>query len=88
MTRETVIRWVAKPLVFASALIPLAFASIAALLFLSRDAPSATRFKARLTASLAFAYSLLVIVGAGAETVFYGFILLMAALPVYVFVKK
>jgi hypothetical protein len=30
----------------------------------------------------------LVIVGAGAETVFYGFILLMAALPVYVFVKK
>ena len=71
-----------------SALIPLAFASIAALLFLSRDAPSATRFKARLTASLAFAYSLLVIVGAGAETVFYGFILLMAALPVYVFVKK
>ncbi len=71
-----------------SALIPLAFASIAALLFLSRDAPSATRTKAKLTASLAFAYSLLVIIGAGAETVFYGFILLMAALPVYVFVKK
>ena len=43
---------------------------------------------ASVTASLAFAYSLLVIIGAGAETVFYGFILLMAALPVCVFVKK
>jgi APA family basic amino acid/polyamine antiporter len=71
-----------------SALIPLAFASIAALLFLSRDAPSASRLRAMLTASLAFLYTMLVIIGAGAQTVFYGFILLMAALPVYVFVKK
>jgi len=69
-------------------LIPLAFASVAALIFLAKDAPSATRRRAIVTAILAFLYSLLVIVGAGAETVFYGFILLMAALPFYVLVKK
>ena len=39
-------------------------------------------------AVLAFLYSLLVIIGAGAETVFYGFILLTAAMPIYVLVAK
>jgi hypothetical protein len=41
-----------------------------------------------LVAVLAFLYSLLVIIGAGAETVFYGFILLTAAMPFYVLVPR
>jgi APA family basic amino acid/polyamine antiporter len=69
-------------------LIPLAFAAIAALIFLRNDQPSVGRTRAVITASLAFLYSLLVIIGAGAETVFYGFILLVAAMPFYVFVSK
>jgi APA family basic amino acid/polyamine antiporter len=35
-------------------------------------------------ASLAFAYSLWAIGGAGAEVVYWGFLLLMAGVPVYV----
>ena len=37
---------------------------------------------------LAFVYSMWAIVGAGAETVFSGFLLLMAGLPVYVWVAR
>ncbi|MDA1305687.1 MAG: amino acid permease [Acidobacteria bacterium] len=40
----------------------------------------------RIIAGLAFVYSLWAIGGAGAETVFWGFLLLMAGLPVYVWI--
>lgn len=69
-------------------LIPLSFAAIAALLFLKHDEPGASRTRGMFVALLAFLYSLLVIIGAGAETVFYGFILLTAAMPFYVFVPR
>ncbi len=69
-------------------LIPLAFASAAALTLLRREAPSRQRVRAMVTASLAFIYSTLVIIGAGAETVFYGFILLMLALPFYMLTRR
>jgi APA family basic amino acid/polyamine antiporter len=69
-------------------LIPLSFAAIAALIFLKQDEPGASRTRSMLVAVLAFLYSLLVIIGAGAETVFYGFILLTAAMPFYVLVPR
>lgn len=65
-------------------LIPLAFAAITALI-LFRGQPKAGR--KLVTAGLAFSYALLVIVGAGQETVYYGFILLVAAMPVYAFIR-
>jgi APA family basic amino acid/polyamine antiporter len=42
----------------------------------------------RVIAGLAFSYSLWAIGGAGAETVYWGFLLLMAGLPVYVWVTR
>ncbi|MBM3750824.1 MAG: amino acid permease [Acidimicrobiia bacterium] len=42
----------------------------------------------RIVAGLAFSYSLWAIGGAGPETVYWGFLLLMAGLPVFVFVRR
>jgi len=42
---------------------------------------------ARTGAAIAFAYSLWAMAGAGAEAVYWGFLLLMAGLPVYVIVN-
>ena len=36
----------------------------------------------------AFVYAMFAIGGAGAETVFYGFLLLLAGLPVYVWLRR
>lgn len=53
-----------------------------------RDAFSAPRLvKDGVIATLAFAYSLWAIAGSGYEVVFKGFMLLMAGLPVFVFMK-
>jgi APA family basic amino acid/polyamine antiporter len=41
-----------------------------------------------IVAALAFAYSLWAIGGAGAEVVYWGFLLLIAGLPVYVWVVR
>ena len=43
---------------------------------------------AKAGAAIAFAYSLWAVAGAGAETVYWGFLLLMAGLPVYVGVVR
>jgi APA family basic amino acid/polyamine antiporter len=40
------------------------------------------------TAALAFAYSLWAMGGAGQETVYWGFLLLILGLPVYVFMIR
>jgi hypothetical protein len=37
---------------------------------------------------LAFLFAMFAIGGAGAETVFYGFLLLLAGLPIYVWLKR
>ncbi|MEJ6669453.1 MAG: amino acid permease, partial [Pseudomonadales bacterium] len=66
-------------------LIPLAFAAVTAMI-LFRSKPGAK--KKLITAALAFSYALLVIIGAGQETVYFGFILLVAAMPFYAFVKR
>jgi APA family basic amino acid/polyamine antiporter len=65
-------------------LVPYAFCAMAVWLMPGRPAPSGG---AAAVAGLAFAYSMFAIYGAGAETVFYGFLLLLAGLPVYVWVR-
>lgn len=62
-----------------STLVPYAFSSMAA--FLVGGRPSAG---AGFIASVAFIYSLWMIGGAGAEVVYWGFLLLLCGLPVYV----
>ena len=73
-----------------STLVPYVFSSLA--VFLIPDAtptgPQRLRAGAATVAALAFAYSLWAIGGAGAETVYWGFLLLLAGLPVYVTVVR
>ena len=66
-----------------STLVPYAFCSVAGLL----DGDSAGRGRPSLVHLLAFAYSVWAIGGAGADVVYWGFLLLILGLPVYVFVK-
>ena len=40
------------------------------------------------TASLAFVYAIWTIIGSGAQTVFYGFVLMLLGLPVYVWMRR
>jgi len=67
-------------------LVPYVFCALATFLI---EAPgvSPTRRGASLVSALAFAYALWAIGGAGAETVYWGFLLLVAGLPVYVWVR-
>ncbi|MGQ0732556.1 MAG: amino acid permease [Acidobacteriota bacterium] len=68
-----------------STLVPYVFCSLAVWLM-----PGQGRLptSAALISGLAFVYAMFAIVGAGAETVFYGFVLLLAGLPVYVAVQR
>jgi APA family basic amino acid/polyamine antiporter len=66
-----------------STLVPYAFCSVAGLL--ERDGRG--RRRPSVVHLLAFAYSMWAIAGAGAEVVYWGFLLLMLGLPVYVIVK-
>jgi hypothetical protein len=68
-----------------STLIPYAFCSLAVWLMPGRARPAGT---AAVVSAAAFIYSMFAIGGAGAETVFYGFLLLLSGLPVYVWVKR
>ena len=74
-----------------STLVPYVFSSLA--VFLIPDSgPAAGAAVCRLapppTAALAFAYSIWAIGGAGAPAVYWGFLLLLAGLPVYVTVVR
>lgn len=70
-------------------LVPYAFSSLAGFLIEQREGPRpGWGAGAKLAASLAFAYSLGAIGGAGTEVVYWGFLLLVAGLPVYVFVLR
>lgn len=64
-----------------STLVPYAFCSVAGILDRERRRPS-------LVHVLAFAYSVWAIAGAGADVVYWGFLLLIAGLPVYVIVIR
>ena len=68
-------------------LIPYVFSSLAVFMLNDeRRAPLTTA--GRLAASLAFLYSLWAMGGSGAETVYWGFLLLIAGLPVYVYMVR
>jgi APA family basic amino acid/polyamine antiporter len=64
-----------------STLIPYAFCSLAIWLLPGQPKPT---LSASTVGVLAFVYAMFAIYGAGQETVFYGFLLLLAGLPVYV----
>jgi APA family basic amino acid/polyamine antiporter len=74
-------------------LVPYIFSSLAELMILARGKGSGAASKPRLKKSLglgipAFLYSLWTIGGSGQETVYWGFLLLMAGIPVYVWFKS
>jgi APA family basic amino acid/polyamine antiporter len=68
-----------------STLVPYVFCSLAVWLMPGHPRP---RGGAAMVSALAFVYSMFAIGGAGAETVFYGFLLLLAGLPVYVWLRR
>ncbi|MBA3888312.1 MAG: amino acid permease, partial [Acidobacteria bacterium] len=67
-----------------SVLVPYVFCSLAGFLLQRRDPRMRMSAGASSVAALAFGYSLWTIGGAGAEVVYWGFLLLLAGLPVYV----
>jgi APA family basic amino acid/polyamine antiporter len=69
-----------------SVLVPYAFCALA--VFLGRPADPPLPRGAALIAGLAFIYAMVAIGGAGAETVYWGFLLMMSGLPVYVWVVR
>jgi len=74
-----------------TALFPYVFCAMSALMLYNKDRASLGEGRLlgpSVLASLAFAYSLWAIAGSGQETVFWGFLLLMSSLPVYVWIKR
>jgi APA family basic amino acid/polyamine antiporter len=71
-----------------STLVPYSFCSLAGFILRRRTPALRWSSAAAWTASLAFAYSIFAFGGAGAETVYYGFLLLMAGIPVYVWCAR
>lgn len=70
-----------------STLVPYAFCAMASFVIPERDGRRLAS-GAAVIAAAAFVYALYVIGGAGADTVYWGFILLLAGLPVYVWVTR
>lgn len=68
-----------------STLIPYAFCALAVWLMPGLPPP---RGAAAIVSVLAFVYAMFAIYGAGADTVFYGFLLLLAGLPLYVWMRR
>jgi APA family basic amino acid/polyamine antiporter len=73
-----------------STLVPYVFSSLAVFLIpeIAGGQPRTPGAGAAIVAGFAFIYSLWAIGGAGAETVYWGFILLLAGLPVYVVMAR
>jgi APA family basic amino acid/polyamine antiporter len=68
-----------------STLVPYVFCSLAVWLMPGHKAPTGT---AAVVSVLAFTYAMFAIGGAGAETVFYGFLFLLGGIPVYVWLMR
>jgi APA family basic amino acid/polyamine antiporter len=68
-----------------STLVPYVFCSLAVWLMPGRARPAGGM---ALVSALAFLYSIFAIGGAGAETVLYGVLLLLAGLPVYAWMRR
>jgi APA family basic amino acid/polyamine antiporter len=71
-----------------STLVPYAFCSLAAFMLQRQDPRMRLDAGGALVCGGAFAYSLWAIGGAGADVVYWGFLLLLAGLPVYVYVRR
>ena len=71
-----------------STLVPYTFCSLAGFILARRDDRMKMSAGASVVAALAFLYSLWAIGGAGADVVYWGFLLLMSGLPVYVWIKR
>jgi APA family basic amino acid/polyamine antiporter len=70
-------------------LVPYIFSSMATLMSLVKEGQRPTgrvAIKAWLVGGLAFLYSLWAVAGSGRDTVYWGFLLLMAGVPVYVWI--
>jgi APA family basic amino acid/polyamine antiporter len=67
-----------------STLVPYTFCSLAGIILHRRNPRMAWSAGASVVSALAFGYSLFTIGGAGAEVVFWGYLLLMSGLPLYV----
>jgi basic amino acid/polyamine antiporter, APA family len=67
-----------------STLVPYVFCSLASFLRAGGDRPRG----GGLVPGLAFAYAMVAVAGAGQEIVYFGFLLLLAGLPVFVWVKR
>jgi len=70
-----------------STLVPYTFCSLAVFLPL-KDRPLRLTPGMAVIAALAFCFAIIAILGAGSDVVFYGFLLLIAGLPVYVWVQR
>ena len=68
-----------------STLVPYVYCSLAVWLMPQQPRPTGA---AAIVSLLAFIYAMFAIYGAGAETVFYGFLLLLAGLPIYVWMRR
>jgi len=71
-----------------STLMAYAFCAIAEFYFLKGDTKSRSRTRAIILAAAAFLYSFFAIWGAGAEIVFYSFLLILLGMPFYALVRK
>ncbi len=72
-------------------LFPYVFCAMSALMLVNRVPGSeitGSRLGTSILAALAFAYSLWAIAGSGRDTVFWGFLMLLSSLPVYVWIKR
>jgi APA family basic amino acid/polyamine antiporter len=69
-------------------LIPYVFSSLALFLLPARSPGESLPRGIAAAGTLAFAYSIWAMAGAGAETIYWGFLLLIAGLPVYVFLVR
>lgn len=72
-------------------LVPYAFCAMAELMIFIKDRQQFSGKRllgSSLIALLAFAYSVWTVIGSGAQTVLYGFVLLLVGLPVYVWMRK
>ena len=71
-----------------STLMAYAFSAVAEFYFLKSDGPSPERNRAVGLSTAAFLYSFFAIWGAGAEVVFYSFMLIMVGMPFYALVRE
>jgi basic amino acid/polyamine antiporter, APA family len=71
-----------------STLVPYAFCALAGFILARQDARMQMSRAASAVAALAFAYAFWAIGGAGADVVYWGFLLLMSGLPVYAWTRR